>query len=66
MTNGGRKPRTPAFLSHVDAGLWARDDRHDAYYVVSTNEWVEPKCYDPECEFCNTRPDKHIPKETLQ
>lgn len=33
-------------------------NKYDAYYCELCNEWLEPKCEDPECEFCNTRPNK--------
>ena len=30
--------------------------KYDAYYDEELNEWTEPKCSDPECEFCTNRP----------
>ena len=36
------------------------DETYDAYYYIDTNEWVEPRCCDPQCEFCIKRPAKHI------
>ena len=35
-------------------------DQYDAYYCASCNEWMESKCDDPECEYCNNRPDKPV------
>lgn len=58
------KKRRDEIQVMVDSGLWARDRKYDAYYVVATNEWTEPKCYDPTCEFCSKRPDKHQPEES--
>jgi hypothetical protein len=31
---------------------------YDAYYDCKTGEWLEEKCGDINCEFCNERPDK--------
>ena len=33
---------------------------HDAYYNQTTNEWTEPKCDDPACEYCATRPENPV------
>jgi predicted RNA-binding Zn-ribbon protein involved in translation (DUF1610 family) len=33
-------------------------ERHDAYFCANCDEWIENKCSDPECGFCNDRPDK--------
>lgn len=30
----------------------------DAYYDSETDEWTEPACDDPECEFCADRPER--------
>ena len=35
-------------------------EKHDAYYYKHTNEWVEPRCSDLTCEFCNDRPPKYV------
>lgn len=32
--------------------------KYDSYYCELCNEWLEKKCKDPECEFCNVRPEK--------
>lgn len=40
------------------------DTTHDAYYCVPCNKWLEPKCKDPACNFCPTRPRKPLKKET--
>lgn len=29
---------------------------YDAYYYIDTGEWVEPRCGDVACHFCNVRP----------
>jgi len=35
-----------------------RSEKYDAYYDDETNEWIEPKCSNSDCEFCADRPDK--------
>jgi len=30
--------------------------KYDTYFYPSTGEWVEPKCCDPNCEYCVPRP----------
>ena len=30
---------------------------YDAYYYIDTGEWVEPRCGDMACNFCNGRPE---------
>lgn len=27
----------------------------DAYYCINCQQWVESKCSDADCEFCNVR-----------
>lgn len=39
------------------------NERFDAYYETDTNEWLESKCDDPECDYCSGRPDKPPPFE---
>lgn len=34
------------------------NERYDAYYDDETNEWLESKCDDPECEYCVGRPER--------
>lgn len=29
---------------------------YDAYYYADTGEWIDPKCCDVECMYCNERP----------
>ena len=46
-------------------------EEHDAYYNPVTNEWLEPTCDDPTCEYCVDRPerpliDKQALKEVLE
>ena len=31
-------------------------EEYDAYYNQATNEWIDTKCDDPNCEYCITRP----------
>lgn len=33
-------------------------ETYDAYYNPITDEWLEKKCSDPECDYCKNRPDK--------
>lgn len=33
-------------------------EKYDSYYCIDCNRWIEPKCSDPNCEFCKDRPDK--------
>lgn len=30
---------------------------YDAHYYTDTYEWVDSKCLDPDCEYCQKRPD---------
>ena len=38
----------------------AYSEEYDAYYNQVTNEWIDSKCDDPECEFCTTRPERPL------
>lgn len=33
---------------------------YDANYDEDTNEWTEPVCGDPECEYCKDRPERPL------
>jgi hypothetical protein len=33
--------------------------KYDAWYDTVTQEWLEGRCGDPECEFCANRPVTH-------
>jgi hypothetical protein len=33
---------------------------YDAYYNDETNQWLEDKCGDPNCEYCKNRPEKPL------
>lgn len=35
-----------------------RCDVHDAMYCPRCDMWLEPKCSDPDCDFCHRRPDR--------
>ena len=37
-------------------GIVHRSEEYDAYYCENCG-WLEPKCSDPECEFCQNRPE---------
>ena len=32
--------------------------QYDAYYCELCNEWLEERCGDDGCEYCQTRPEK--------
>lgn len=34
-------------------------DTYDAFYDPATGEWLEGRCGDPACEYCEDRPDRH-------
>ncbi len=36
------------------------DSLFDSYYCVKCGKWLEPRCCDPECNFCADRPDKNM------
>jgi hypothetical protein len=49
--------------NEVDEKDIAYSKEYDAYYNQATNEWIDTKCCDPNCEFCTTRPARPL-KET--
>jgi hypothetical protein len=38
--------------------LCTRNERHDAYFCATCDEWRESVCHDPDCELCAGRPEK--------
>ncbi len=34
------------------------NDKHDALYCAACDVWLQKKCGDPACDYCQTRPDK--------
>lgn len=36
-------------------------EQHDAYYCSNCNCWLEDKCFDDCCEYCNGRPEFPLP-----
>lgn len=40
-------------------------EKYDANYDELTNEWLEKKCSDPECEYCAGRPDRPLDKTEI-
>ncbi len=36
---------------------------YDTYYCERCNLWLEEKCNDPKCEYCNKRPDYPMEQE---
>jgi hypothetical protein len=42
-------------------------EEYDAFYDDETNEWLEPKCSQPEeCDFCSKRPERPIEDGRVQ
>lgn len=41
-----------------DVRLSPYDCGHDAIFCMTCDLWLEPKCSDPDCEFCANRPEK--------
>ena len=39
------------------------NERFDAYYETDTNQWLEDKCDDLDCDYCSGRPDHSPPFE---
>jgi len=35
-------------------------DRFDAHYCPNCNEWKEANCGEPNCFYCNKRPEKPL------
>ena len=35
----------------------SHSEEYDAYYCETCNLWLESKCDDPTCEYCNQRPE---------
>lgn len=33
-------------------------EKHDAYFCKECDIWIEPRCSDLTCEYCNARPPK--------
>jgi hypothetical protein len=33
-------------------------ERYDAYYCPECDLWSEGRCGDPDCDFCNRRPER--------
>ena len=38
----------------------AYSEEYDAYYYTQKNEWIDSRCNDRDCHFCNNRPDKPL------
>ena len=38
-------------------------EKYDAYYDAETNQWIDSKCSDPNCEFCVNRPERPLPEK---
>ena len=44
-------------ITTEDARDTSYSSKWDAFYYDDTKEWTEPRCSDPQCEFCKDRPD---------
>ena len=42
--------------TEIDEKDIAYSKEYDAYYNQRTNEWIDHKCCDPNCEYCIARP----------
>lgn len=40
-------------------------DKYDAYFCPQCNLWKESKCKDPDCDYCNMRPQKPLPIDEM-
>jgi hypothetical protein len=38
-------------------------DDFDSYFCAYCNLWLEKRCGDNNCRYCNSRPDKPLPNE---
>ena len=54
---GRGKRRYPLCPDHPDA-LPVRHERHDAYFCIACDRWLEKRCGDAQCEFCSRRPER--------
>jgi hypothetical protein len=36
-------------------------DSYDAYFCPACNEWLETKCTDSSCSYCQKRPEQPLP-----
>lgn len=34
------------------------NEKHDAYYCLKCNQWLEDGCADKKCDYCKNRPKK--------
>lgn len=46
--------------NEVDEKDIAYSKEYDAYYNQATNEWIDDRCCDPNCEFCTKRPTRPL------
>lgn len=50
--------------NHADCGAPVYNADFDDLCCEKCDEWLSPKCLDPECNYCWKRPDK--PSQALQ
>lgn len=48
----------------VDEKDIAYSAEYDAYYNSKTNEWIDYRCHDPNCEYCTNRPDRPMKEQS--
>ena len=41
---------------NIDPKFIAYDRHYDSYYDRRDGRWLDRRCGDPECDFCNNRP----------
>lgn len=69
MNGKGSRRRKAAISEEQLAANWAAafapkaaavgyDARYDVEFDVTSREWLESVCSNPECYFCKDRPDK--------
>jgi uncharacterized protein (DUF1778 family) len=51
------RPHPPGRHEPCETAL-VRSGRWGAYYCPVCNEWLEPRCDDPQCELCAGRPER--------
>ena len=60
------KRHTPYCHNHYPSLEGIYSSKHDSYYCKECNIWLEEKCNDFKCEYCNKRPNNPIQKDAKQ
>lgn len=46
-------------VKHLEHQMFiSLNTKYDSYYCSLCNEWLDPKCEDPDCSYCPKRPDR--------